>query len=442
MGSDDPKEDCPGYFGHIELAKPVFHVGWIKEVVKILRCVCVQCSMLHFGHPSKTEKVREICRNSWGKRRLAKMYKLCDGKSCDPGDAAKDGINELHGDDGDSGHQKPSQIRCGAKQPKFRLEQLVIYKFEDDVEGGRKNKSVMSAEEVFNIFKAISDEDCSNLGMNPRFCRPESLICSVLPVPPLHVRPPVETGKGGGESQDDLTFLLADIVKLNAALDESVRTGKPQNIVQEYENALTAAVCAWVDNESTLLPVKKTQKKSGRIMKSLRMRLKGKEGRIRKNLMGKRVDFSARTVITADPILAIDQVGVPKSIALNLTYPEMVTPFNIRELQKLVANGPETHPGAKHVVLLNKKRKDLRYVQNKNDLRLDYGMIVERHIRDDDIVLFNRQPTLHKMSIMGHRVKVLDWSTFRMNLSVTSPYNADFDGGHFVSFLLSSLPCS
>ena len=83
------------------------------------------------------------------------------------------------------------------------------------------------------------------------------------------------------------------------------------------------------------------------MLKTIRQRLRGKEGRIRGNLMGQRVDFSARTVITADPNLQIDQVGVPRSIALNLTVPEKVTRLNIRELQKLVENGPDIHPGAK-----------------------------------------------------------------------------------------------
>ncbi|CAN0258892.1 unnamed protein product, partial [Ectocarpus sp. 13 AM-2016] len=122
------------------------------------------------------------------------------------------------------------------------------------------------------------------------------------------------------------------------------------------------------------------------------------------------------------------QVGVPKSIALNLTVPELVTAFNVEEMAQLVARGPLEHPGARYIVRHDGVRVDLRFVRNKNSLTLQYGYAVERHLRDDDIIIFNRQPSLHKMSIMGHRVKVLDWSTFRMNLSVTSPYNADFDG--------------
>jgi DNA-directed RNA polymerase II subunit RPB1 len=168
--------------------------------------------------------------------------------------------------------------------------------------------------------------------------------------------------------------------------------------------------------------------KSGRPHKSISERLKTKEGRIRGNLMGKRVDFSARTVITGDPNLKINQVGVPRSIASNLTFPEIVTPFNIDELTQLVKNGANTYPGAKYIIRDTGDRIDLRYHPKPTDLHLQIGYKVERHIRDGDVVIFNRQPTLHKMSMMGHAIKVLPWSTFRMNLSVTSPYNADFDG--------------
>ena len=170
------------------------------------------------------------------------------------------------------------------------------------------------------------------------------------------------------------------------------------------------------------------QKKTGRPVKSIRARLKGKEGRLRGNLMGKRVDFSARTVITGDPNLSLDEVGVPRSIARTLTYPETVTPYNIHKLQQLVRNGPNEHPGAKYVIRDTGERIDLRYHKRGGDINLQYGWTVERHIVSGDVIIFNRQPSLHKMSMMGHRVKIMPYSTFRLNLSVTSPYNADFDG--------------
>ncbi len=181
-----------------------------------------------------------------------------------------------------------------------------------------------------------------------------------------------------------------------------------------------------MDNSLPGLP--QALQKSGRPLKSIKARLKGKEGRLRGNLMGKRVDFSARTVITPDPNLSLDEVGVPRSIAKTLTICETVTPFNIAKLQALVRNGPTEHPGARYVIRDDGTRIDLRYARRAGELVLQKGFRVERHINDGDVVIFNRQPSLHKMSMMGHRIRVMPYSTFRLNLSVTTPYNADFDG--------------
>lgn len=192
-----------------------------------------------------------------------------------------------------------------------------------------------------------------------------------------------------------------------------------------------------IDNEQAGNMVSR-HKSGGRAIKALRARLKGKEGRLRGNLMGKRVDFSARTVITCDPTIDLDQLGVPRSIAENITIPEVVTPQNIEALKKLVRNGPNAWPGAKYIIGEGGKMVDLSYART-TEAFLDYGYTVERHLSNDDFVLFNRQPSLHKMSIMGHRVKVLPYSTFRLNLSVTGPYNADFDGDEMNMFIPQSL---
>jgi DNA-directed RNA polymerase II subunit RPB1 len=192
-----------------------------------------------------------------------------------------------------------------------------------------------------------------------------------------------------------------------------------------------------IDNEQAGNMVSR-HKSGGKAIKAIRSRLKGKEGRLRGNLMGKRVDFSARTVITCDPTLDLDQLGVPRSIAENITIPEVVTLQNIDYLKKLVRNGPTNWPGAKYIIGECGKMIDLAYART-TEAFLDYGYVVERHLSNDDFVLFNRQPSLHKMSIMGHRVKVLPYSTFRLNLSVTGPYNADFDGDEMNMFVPQSL---
>ena len=152
------------------------------------------------------------------------------------------------------------------------------------------------------------------------------------------------------------------------------------------------------------------------------------QGRFRGNLSGKRVDFSARTVISPDPNLRVDQVGVPEHVAKIMTYPERVNRYNLQRLQALVVNGPDVHPGA-NMIRTSQRTHTLMYGdRTKSAAALQIGDVVERHMVDDDIVLFNRQPSLHKMSIMAHRVKVMPWRTFRFNECACTPYNADFDG--------------
>ena len=168
-------------------------------------------------------------------------------------------------------------------------------------------------------------------------------------------------------------------------------------------------------------------------IRALCQRLKGKHGRFRGNLSGKRVDFSGRTVISPDPNLRIDQVAVPIHIAKVMTYPEKVYDKNIEKLRKLIINGSNDYPGANYVEIagtgLKKKLLMLpKPVREKIAKELKVGDIVERHMEDDDIVLFNRQPSLHKLSIMSHRARVMPWRTLRFNECCCTPYNADFDG--------------
>ncbi|XP_039291023.1 DNA-directed RNA polymerase II subunit RPB1 [Nilaparvata lugens] len=418
--------ECTGHFGHIDLAKPVFHVGFVTKTIKILRCVCFYCSKLLVSpsHP----KIKEIVMKTKGqpRKRLTFVYDLCKGKNiCEGGDEMD--LNKDNVDDPNS--QQPKKAGhggCGRYQPNLRragLDVTAEWKYVN--EDSQEKKIVLTAERTWEILKHITDEECFILGMDPKFARPDWMIVTVLPVPPLAVRPAVVM-YGSARNQDDLTHKLADIIKCNNELKRNEEAGAAMHVISENIKMLQFHVATLVDNDMPGLP--RAMQKSGKPLKAIKARLKGKEGRIRGNLMGKRVDFSARTVITPDPNLRIDQVGVPRSIAQNMTFPEIVTPFNIHLMKELVSRGNSQYPGAKYIVRDNGERIDLRFHPRPSDLHLQYGYKVERHIRDGDLVIFNRQPTLHKMSMMGHRVKVLPWSTFRMNLSCTSPYNADFDG--------------
>ncbi|XP_063375717.1 DNA-directed RNA polymerase II subunit RPB1-like [Cydia amplana] len=413
--------ECPGHFGHIDLVKPVYHIGFITKTIKILRCVCFYCSKL-LVNPSNP-KIKEAVMKTKGqsRKRLTLVYDLCKGKNiCEGGEIID--IEKVE----EETKNVPGHGGCGHYQPAIKRVGLdILAEWKHVNEDTQEKKTTITAERALEILKHITDEEAFILGMDPKYARPDWMIVTVLPVPPLSVRPAVVMF-GTAKNQDDVTHKLADIIKSNNELMKNQQNGAATHIITNNIKILQFHVATLVDNDKPWMP--KAMQKSGKPLKAIKARLSGKEGRIRGNLMGKRVDFSARTVITPDPNLRIDQVGVPKSIAQNLTFPELVTPFNIDKMQELVRRGPSQYPGAKYIVRDNGDRIDLRFHPKPSDLHLQFGYKVERHLRDDDLVIFNRQPTLHKMSMMGHRVKVLPWSTFRMNLSCTSPYNADFDG--------------
>ena len=291
----------------------------------------------------------------------------------------------------------------------------------------RQGDYKLTPSEVRERLERISDDDSFVLGVNPEVARPEWLVLTVLPVPPVTVRPSI-TLDTGERSEDDLTHKLVDILRINQRLIENMDAGAPQLIVEDLWELLQYHVTTYFDNEASGVPP--ARHRSGRPLKTLTQRLKGKEGRFRSNLSGKRVNFSARTVISPDPNISINEVGVPEMIAKEVTVPVHVNEWNIDEMRKYIENGSDVHPGANYVI-----RKDGRKIRIHNDEtkelvleQLEPGFIIERHLKDGDMVLFNRQPSLHRMSMMAHEVRVLPYKTFRLNLCVCPPYNADFDG--------------
>lgn len=313
---------------------------------------------------------------------------------------------------------------CGHSQPQIRKEGLKMFlqytrrkgADEDDLgKAAGTEKKALPASEALAVLRRIPDADLVTMGLSTTEARPEWMILTVLPIPPPQVRPSVSVDGGAMRGEDDLTYKLAEIIRASGAVRKFESEGAPAHVINEFETLLQVRVAdllqlrtllkphgpqwhiaTYMDNDLPGQP--QALQKSGRPVKSIRARLKGKEGRLRGNLMGKRVDFSARTVITGDPNIALDEVGVPYSIARNLTYPERVTPYNISQLQQLVRNGPTEYPGARYVIRDSGDRIDLRY-NKRADTFLQYGWVVERHLRDGDYVLFNRQPSLHKMSM-------------------------------------------
>jgi DNA-directed RNA polymerase II subunit RPB1 len=380
----------------------VFYIQYLTSILKVLRCTCFKCSKLLISK----EKYNQALKLT-GDARWKYVFQIASKiKKC--------------GEDTDDG--------CGCLQPsKIRKEGLANIFAEWKNEGSTPEQSQnivikLTPEMVLKICKRISDEDVSFMGFSPLWSRPDWMVCQVMAVPPPAVRPSVKHD-AQQRSEDDLSHILVNIIKTNKTLQEKIQNNAPANVIDDWTTVLQYYVATQVDNK--IPGVASVAQRSGRPLKSIKDRLNGKGGRMRGNLMAKRVDFSARSVITADPNISIRELGIPMKIAKNITKPVTVNKINRAFLTTLIQNGPEVHPGAK---ILEKKNGDsitLRYVDRKSII-LEDGDIVHRHMMDGDPILFNRQPTLHRMSMMCHIARIMkQGDTFRMNVADTKPYNAD-----------------
>ena len=392
--------NCPGHFGYIELAVPVIHIGFVKTIQELLRSTCRSCGRLLLKNEAIENYKREIEKHKAEGRQYRHIFYKVKQQAM----------------------ATTVCPHCGEKQYKLDLEKPSTF-----LEVTPQGSVRLSASVVRQRLERITNQDLELLDIDPEYARPEWMVLTVLPVPPVYVRPSI-TLETGYRSEDDLTHKLVDILRVNKRLKESMAAGAPSPVIAELADLLQYHVTTYINNET--VGISPAQHRSGRILKTLAQRLKGKEGRFRLNLSGKRVDFSARTVISPDPNIDIDEVGVPLEIAMQLTVPEVVNAWNREKLKKLIRNGPDKYPGAKYVIKPDKKMIRLKFVHNLDEVAesIEDGWIVERHLMDGDIVLFNRQPSLHRVSIMAHRVRVLPYKTFRLNLAVCTPYNADFDG--------------
>jgi DNA-directed RNA polymerase subunit A' len=383
-------DDCPGHFGYIDLAMPIVHVGYVKLIKYVLQSTCRKCGALLFSK----EQVQ--------KKEIVEEFVESEERTVIP---------------------RITCPRCGEPQKKITLDKPTTIR-----EDGRKltPKEIRERlERVGNPEVGNQEEDLEILGFNRKVARPEWTVLTALPVPPVSMRPSI-TLESGERSEDDLTHKLVDVLRINQRLQENKDAGAPQLIVEDLWELLQYHITTYFDNQTSGIPP--ARHRSGRALKTLAQRLKGKEGRFRSNLSGKRVNFSSRTVISPDPNLSINEVGVPLEVAKELTVPVTCMPYNLQKLKELVQRGPN-YPGANYIIRPDGRRLKITE-KNANELaeKLEVGYIVERQLTDGDIVLFNRQPSLHRMSMMAHYVRVMPYKTFRLNLAVCPPYNADFDG--------------
>jgi len=347
----------------------VIHVGYVETIHDCLRATCRKCGRILLseakleGYRKQVAELNAAGRNWWTIAddivRSASAVEKCP--------------------------------HCSEKQPPLKFEKPTAF-----IEG----KNRLTPSDVRERLERIINEDAMLLGINPKVARPEWMILTSLPVPPVTVRPSI-TLESGVRSEDDLTHKLVDIIRINQRLSENIEAGAPHLIIEDLWELLQYHVTTYFTNEVSGVPP--ARHRSGRVLRTLAQRLKGKEGRFRGNLSGKRVDFSARTVVSPDPCISINEIGVPEYIARTLTVPIRVTIHDVEMLRDFVRRGPDIHPGANCVMGLDGKRYDLRYADREELAKiLEPGFTVERHLMNGDVVLFNRQPSLHRMSIMAH----------------------------------------
>ncbi|KAF4318105.1 hypothetical protein BBO99_00001037 [Phytophthora kernoviae] len=279
---------------------------------------------------------------------------------------------------------------------------------------------------------------------------------NAIPVAPSRFRPPVFMGDKQFEHAQNshlskIMALSESIVQGDYYKRQGVTNsdGDDSDAEKEEKVNLSRKLALWTELQTSVnLLVDSSKAKPGTdVAQGIKQVIEKKEGLFRKHMMGKRVNYAARSVISPDPYISTSQIGVPLRFAKTLTYPQPVTPWNVEEMRRLVINGPDVHPGANFVesetgrlIDLSKRSPHQREAISKTLLTRSASAQgtsknrvkrVWRHLKTGDVVLMNRQPTLHKPSIMAHTTRVLTnpkMQTIRMHYANCNTFNADFDG--------------
>jgi DNA-directed RNA polymerase III subunit RPC1 len=420
--------ECSGHFGFIRLQLPVFHIGYFRGMVSVLQCICKHCAriLVHDRDiPLELKRLRSRSESLHRQAHFRRLNERCKSTKTCPHCGSFNGIvKKLPGSLRVVHDRYNTKANADGREELMRELEPATSREPDLHSSLSSVYEDLNPQDVLGLFKRISDSDAELLDIRDR---PENMILTHLPVPPVCIRPSVEMDSGGGSNEDDITMKLVQIVEVNNMLKQGLDKGLPISNLMDNWDSLQRECAMYINSDLPGLPA--SFHNPGKPIRGFVQRLKGKQGRFRGNLSGKRVDFSGRTVISPDPHLRIDEVGIPLHIATTLTYPERVSHHNLEKLRNRIQNGMNVHPGANFVVTSHGSRLYLKYGDCRriaSDLKP--GDIVERHLENGDVVLFNRQPSLHRVSIMAHIVRVMPWRTMRLNECVCSPYNADFDG--------------
>ena len=436
LGTTDPyiicetcnldSDSCPGHFGHLLLSHKMYHFGFMFMVKSLLKIICIGCSKILLN----TNELKYFPKIINDKVRFHKIYKFIDNMV----------INNCR--------------HCGKIVPKIKkdsdfddLQFVATYEFQKEDDKKKLMKEIIDSNRCYTILSNILDEDWKLLGFNPNIYRPEDLIMKYFPIPPIAIRPILKGNILGGQVYDNLlSKKISEIIKYDKKLEMYLKEDKESSLIiyNDIINLLQLHVATYYNNDSSL-PKSKTALNKNTSSIVLRIKGdKGKNGRVRGNLSGKRVNFCARSVITPDPTINVNEIGIPIDVAMSLSFPEKVTQNNLKRMKKIVSNGKYIYPGANYVIKTNNKNETyiLHLELNNKEIDIQPGDVIERHLINGDPVLFNRQPSLHKMSAMCHRAMIINdkrINTFRVNPCVCKCYNADFDGDEMTIYVPQSL---
>lgn len=312
--------------------------------------------------------------------------------------------------------------------------------------------------EVRNILRALFKKEQQVLqyvfhsrpNLSKKMVKADNFFMEVVLVPPTRFRLPSKMGEEVHENtQNQLLSKILTTSLLIRDLNDEMSTIQKDKVSMDdrrviFSRLMNAFVTIQNDVNAFIDSTKAQGSASSKIpVPGVKQALEKKEGLFRKHMMGKRVNYAARSVISPDPNIETNEIGVPPVFATKLTYPEPVTAYNIAELRQAVINGPDKWPGASQIQnedgtlvslvgMTLEQRKALAnqlMTPSSNVSTHPLNKKVYRHIKNRDVVLMNRQPTLHKASMMGHKVRVLPGEkTLRLHYANTGAYNADFDG--------------
>jgi DNA-directed RNA polymerase III subunit RPC1 len=336
---------CCGHFGTIELALPVFHIGYFNSIKEVLSMICKTCSRVLLDEDQRkhfTERISVVTRSDsihsrvYLQKEILKQCKLI--KVCPHCFELNGPVKKINAAKGPQLSHAVWQLAGKSKKyrhfkDKFQVELQKAASQNVEIEQNKdKAQHDLNPEVVLKLFRQVPDEDLSFL-QSKTTSRPEDMLLTHVLVPPVCIRPSVNM-QAGASSEDDLTMLVQFIIEANNVLRANLQKGAAARNVKDAWDHLSIQVSTFFNGAYSA-----NKLKNSKLSRGLCQRLKGKQGRFRGNLSGKRVDFSGRTVISPDPNLDVHQVAVPESVAKILTYPERVTKANIERLRQAVSNG-------------------------------------------------------------------------------------------------------